>query len=156
MEGAMTFGLVNPIGPNITMTDEPTHEMWKAIVAPLVAFNHQQTGRPEMFRPLVILLSDPGSDDIVGGLYGSTLFSYLRVDLLFVPEAMRRTGIGRKLLGEAEAEAVRRGCHAASLDTYSFQARGFYERLGYAVYGTLEDCPPGHRRFFLTKRLGGT
>jgi GNAT superfamily N-acetyltransferase len=141
--------------PNITMTDEPTHEMWKAVVAPLVAFNHQRTGRPEMFRPLVLLLSDPGSGDIVGGLYGSTLFSYLRVDLLFVPEAMRGTGIGRKLMTEAEAEAVRRGCHAASLDTYSFQARGFYERLGYAVYGTLEDCPPGHRRFFLTKRLAG-
>jgi GNAT superfamily N-acetyltransferase len=141
---------------NITMTDEPTHEMWKAIVAPLVAFNHQRTGRPEMFRPLVLLLSDPGGGDIVGGLYGSTLFSYLRVDLLFVPEAMRGTGIGRTLMTEAEAEAVRRGCHAASLDTYSFQARGFYERLGYTVYGTLEDCPPGHRRFFLTKRLAGT
>jgi GNAT superfamily N-acetyltransferase len=141
--------------PNITMTDEPTHEMWKAIVAPLVAFNHQRTGRPEMFRPLVLLLSEPGSGDIVGGLYGSTLFSYLRIDLLFVPEAMRGSGIGRTLMTEAEAEAVRRGCHAASLDTYSFQARGFYERLGYAVYGTLDDCPPGHRRFFLTKRLVG-
>jgi GNAT superfamily N-acetyltransferase len=144
------------MAPSMTATDEPTAEMWKAIVAPLVAFNNQRVGRAEMFRPLVLLLSDPGSDDIVGGLYGSTLFSYLRVDLLFVPESMRGTGIGRTLMAQAEAEAVRRGCHAASLDTYSFQARGFYERLGYAVYGTLEDCPPGHRRFFLTKRLGGT
>jgi GNAT superfamily N-acetyltransferase len=129
--------------------------MWRAIVAPLVAFNNQQTGQAEMFRPLVLLLSEADNDEIVGGLYGSTLFSYLRVDLLFVPESMRGTGIGRKLMTKAEAEAMRRGCRAASLDTYSFQARGFYERLGYAVYGTLEDCPPGHRRFFLTKRLGG-
>jgi GNAT superfamily N-acetyltransferase len=140
--------------PKITFTDEPTPEMWKAIVGPLVAFNNQRSGRAEMFRPLVLLLSDPGSDDIVGGLYGSTLFSYLRVDLLFVPESMRRSGIGRTLMTQAEAEAVRRGCRAASLDTYSFQACGFYERLGYTVYGTLEDCPPGHSRFFLTKRLG--
>jgi GNAT superfamily N-acetyltransferase len=137
----------------ITMTDAATPEMWKAIVAPLAEFNAARLGRAELHRPLVILLTDPATDDIVGGLYGTTMFAYLRVDLLFVPEKLRRTGIGRKLLNDAEAEAVRRGCHAASLDTYSFQARGFYERLGYTVYGTLEDCPPGHRRFFLTKRL---
>jgi GNAT superfamily N-acetyltransferase len=140
--------------PNITLTDAPTPQMWKAIVEPLVAFNNSRIGQPEAYRPLVILLTDPGSDEILGGLYGNTLFSYLRVDLLYVPEAMRRNGIGRKLMTEAEAEAMRRGCHGVSLDTYSFQARGFYERLGYAVFGTLEDYPPGHSRFFLSKRLG--
>jgi ribosomal protein S18 acetylase RimI-like enzyme len=81
------------------------------------------------------------------------MFSYLHVDLLFVPENMRRAGIGRRLLTDAEAESLRRGCHAVWLDTFSFQARGFYERLGYTVYGTLEDYPAGHSRFFLTKRL---
>jgi hypothetical protein len=53
----------------------------------------------------------------------------------------------------AEAEAVQRGCRAVALDTFSFQARGFYERLGYSVFGVLNDCPPGHSRFYLTKRL---
>src|SRR5579859_7116821 len=125
--------------PTITMTDAPTPDMWKAIVAPLLAFNAERIGRPVVYAPLVLLLSDPDTDEIVGGLHGSTLFSYLRIDLLYVPQAMRRTGIGRRLLTDAETEAVRRGCHAASLDTYSFQARGFYEKLGYTVYGTLED-----------------
>ena len=141
--------------PKITLTDAPTPQMWNAIIEPLVAFNNSRIGRPEAYCPLVILLSDPQSDEIVGGLYGSTLFSYLRVDLLFVPESMRGIGMGRKLMTQAEAGAVRRGCHAASLDTFSFQARGFYERLGYSVFGILDDCPPGHRRFYLTKRLGG-
>jgi GNAT superfamily N-acetyltransferase len=144
------------MNPKITLTDAPTPEMWKAIVEPLVEFNNSRIGRSEVYRPLVLLLSDPVSDEIVGGLYGSTLFSFLRVDLLFVPESMRRNGIGRKLMSEAEAEAVRRGCHAASLDTFSFQARGFYERLGYSVFGTLNDCPPGHSRFYLTKQLAGS
>jgi hypothetical protein len=53
----------------------------------------------------------------------------------------------------AEAEAVRRGCHGAQLDTYSFQAQGFYEKLGYAVFGIVEDYPSGHSRIYLSKRL---
>jgi|ERR1700730_12071243 GNAT superfamily N-acetyltransferase len=142
--------------PKIMLTDAPTPQMRQAIVEPLVAFNNSRIGRSEVYCPLVILLSDPESDEIVGGLHGSTLFSYLHVDLLFVPESMRGIGMGRKLMMQAEAEAVRRGCHAASLDTFSFQARGFYERLGYSVFGILDDCPPGHSRFYLTKRLGGS
>ncbi len=50
-------------------------------------------------------------------------------------------------------EAARRGCRYAWLDAFSFQARGFYEKLGYTVLGTLEDSPPGHSRYFLKKNL---
>jgi len=139
--------------PKITLTDAPTPQMRQAIVEPLVEFNHSRIGKPETYRPLVILLSHPESDDIVGGLYGSTAFSHLWIDLLFVPESVRGLGIGRKLMTQAEAEAMRRGCRAAALDTFSFQARGFYERLGYSVFGVLNDCPPGHSRFYLTKQL---
>jgi GNAT superfamily N-acetyltransferase len=140
--------------PKITLMDAPTPQMRKAILEPLVEFNHSHLGKPETYRSLAILLSHPESDETVGGLYGSTVFSHLWVDLLFVPESMRRIGIGRKLMTLAETEAVQRGCHAAVLDTFSFQARGFYERLGYSVFGMLNDCPPGHNRFYLTKRLG--
>ncbi|HKD31295.1 MAG TPA: GNAT family N-acetyltransferase [Xanthobacteraceae bacterium] len=139
--------------PKMTLMDAPTPQMRQAIVEPLVEFNHRRIGKPETYRPLVILLSHPESDDIVGGLYGSTAFSHLWIDLLFVPESVRGLGIGRKLITQAEAEAMRRGCRAAALDTFSFQARGFYERLGYSVFGVLNDCPPGHSRFYLTKQL---
>jgi GNAT superfamily N-acetyltransferase len=139
--------------PKITLTDTPTPQMRDAISNWLLAFNANRVGSSEPPRPLVLVLSDPASDEILGGLYGSTWMSYLHVNLLFVPESMRGAGVGRKLMMEAEAEAVRRGCSAASLDTFSFQARGFYEKLGYSVFGTLDDYPPGHSRFYLTKRL---
>lgn len=79
------------------------------------------------------------------------MFSHLHVDLLFLPESLRRDGIGRRLMNDAEGEAIRRGCRGAWLDTYSFQARGFYERLGYTTFGTIDDYPPGHSRIFLKK-----
>jgi GNAT superfamily N-acetyltransferase len=142
--------------PKITLTDAPTPEMWTAIADPLLAFNCSQIGRSDTPHSLVLLLHSPDGDDIVGGLYGMTWISYLYVNLLFIPESMRRGGVGRKLMMEAEAEAVRRGCRAAVLDTFSFQARGFYEKLGYCVFGTLDDYPPGHSRFYLTKRLAGS
>ena len=53
----------------------------------------------------------------------------------------------------AEAVARERGCIGARLDTYSFQARGFYEKRGYRVVGTIEDCPPGHARHTMAKRF---
>ena len=53
----------------------------------------------------------------------------------------------------AEAEAVRRGCKQAYLDTFDFQALDFYKNLGYQVFGTLDDFPEGHTRYFLQKRF---
>jgi GNAT superfamily N-acetyltransferase len=93
----------------------------------------------------------PESQEVLGGLWGSTSYSYLHVDAVFVPEALRGTGLGRKLMLMAENEAVARGCIGAWLDTFSFQACGFYEKLGYQIFGWLHDNPPGHTRFFLKK-----
>jgi GNAT superfamily N-acetyltransferase len=75
------------------------------------------------------------------------------VELLFVPKEYRGAGLGTELMRLAEEEARRRGCRGAWLDTFSFQARGFYERLGYSVFGTIGDHPPGHSRFFMKKAL---
>lgn len=98
---------------------------------------------------MAILVSHPDTAEIFGGLWDDTMFSHLHVDLLFLPESLRRNGIGRQLMNDAELEAIRRGCRGAWLDTYSFQARGFYERLGYTIFGTIDDYPPGHSRIFL-------
>jgi ribosomal protein S18 acetylase RimI-like enzyme len=79
------------------------------------------------------------------------MYGFLHIDLLFVPEAMRGSGTGRTLMSQAEDEAIRRECRGVWLDTFSFQARGFYEKLGYTVFGEIENHPPGHSRFFLRK-----
>lgn len=140
--------------PTITLTDAPDAHARSAILRPLIRFNESRMGQPDDHRLLAVLLSDPTTGETIGGLWAETLFARLHVNLLFVPEALRRTGVGRRLMGDAEAEAIRRGCDGAWLDTYSFQARGFYERLGYTVFGTIEDHPPGHHRFFMKKRFG--
>ena len=139
--------------PTITLTDSPDATVQSAILRPLLAFNEARVGGPTGFRNLAISLSDPASGEIVGGLWGSTSFRQLFIELIFIPEALRCGGIGRQMLRQAEDEAVRRGCVGVWLDTFSFQARGFYERLGYTVFGTIDDYPPGHSRFFLKKQL---
>ena len=139
--------------PTITLIDDPDPGMKQAIVRPLVRLNEARSGRQENHCPLAVLLRDPVTGDAVGGLWGATHFDQLFIELLFVPEAARGGGLGREVMCRAETEAVRRGCRGAWLDTFSFQARGFYERLGYAVFGTIEEYPPGHRRFFLKKAL---
>ena len=137
--------------PTIVLTDAPDLAMRRAISLPLKQFNEQQTGRRIEFRPLAILLTHPETDEVLGGLWGDTGFTQLHVDLLFVPETLRGQGLGRKLMLQAEEEARRRGCLGAWLDTFSFQARGFYEQLGYTAFGTLGDFPPGHSRIFLKR-----
>ena len=75
------------------------------------------------------------------------------MELLAVPESMRGQGIGTELMRRAEREAVVRGCRNAWLDTFEFQARPFYEKLGYTCFGELADYPPGFSRYFLRKAL---
>ena len=107
---------------------------------------------PRNHRTLTVLLRD-GEHRVVGGLAGSTVWGWLQVTLVWVDEACRGRGHGRALMREAEAEAGRRGCHHAWLDTFDFQARGFYEGLGYEVFGQLAEFPRGHTRFFMRKTL---
>jgi GNAT superfamily N-acetyltransferase len=90
---------------------------------------------------------------IVGGLTGATVWGWLEVKLLWVSEHHRGRGYGTRLLRTAEDEARRRGCHHAVLDTVDFQARGFYEALGYRTFASLADFPRGHSRIFFEKTL---
>jgi GNAT superfamily N-acetyltransferase len=70
-----------------------------------------------------------------------------------VAEPARGAGNATRLVQAAERYAIERGCHGAFLGSFSFRARPFYEKLGYEVFGVLEDHPPGHRLFLLRKRL---
>jgi GNAT superfamily N-acetyltransferase len=90
---------------------------------------------------------------VIGGLWSVSLFRWLHLEMLFVPEAMRGQGIGSALVATAETEARNRDCLGIYVDTLSFQAVPFYEKLGFSTFGVLADCPPGHRRLFLHKRL---
>ncbi|MEA2739866.1 MAG: hypothetical protein QOH05_3173 [Acetobacteraceae bacterium] len=103
-------------------------------------------------RLLVIPIRD-GAGDVIGGLWAITLFRWVRLEMLFVPESMCGRGIGTGLMAAAETEARARDCLGITVDTFSFQAVPFYEKMGFSIFGVLDDCPPGHRRLFLQKRL---
>lgn len=90
---------------------------------------------------------------ILGGLIAKAGRGWLKIGTLWVDETVRGRGFGRQLMETAEAEGVQRGCHSAYLDTFSFQAPEFYQKLGYEILGTLEAFPDPHKRFFMRKSL---
>jgi ribosomal protein S18 acetylase RimI-like enzyme len=139
--------------PKITLTDKHDDATIKALGKKLMDFNEIGSGRPLDFCPLIISVTHPDTDELLGGLWASTAYLYLHIELLYLPEELRRVGLGRQLIAQAEKEALQRGCRGVWLDTFSFQARGFYERLGYTVFGIFDDYPPGHSRFFLRKEF---
>ena len=135
----------------IAVTDAPTPGMFEAIRAALDADTQPRFGpaRPHL---LVIPIMDEFGKT-AGGLWGFTLFQWLCVQMLIVPPALRRTGVGTALMTMAEREAARRGCYGAHVDAFDFQAGPFYRKLGYDLFGVLRDYPPGHRRLYFRKRL---
>ena len=103
-------------------------------------------------RPLAVLVSDPDSKAVVGGLLGRTSLGLLFIDLFFLPASFRKHGLGSRIMQEAEDEARRRGCCKAVVTTINFQAPEFHKRHGYRVFGQI-DCHPGVARIFLSKEL---
>jgi ribosomal protein S18 acetylase RimI-like enzyme len=90
---------------------------------------------------------------IVAGLSAWTWGNSLEVLTLWVREDWRGKGHGARLLAAAEAEALARGCRQVHLNTFAFQAPGFYERHGYTVFGVLENYLDGQHRYYLKKAL---
>lgn len=97
------------------------------------------------------LLVRGGGREVAAGLIGVISWQWLLIEAVWVGDALRGHGVGRTLMARAEAHAEAEGCHSAWLDT--FQAREFYLKIGYEVFGRLDDYPPGQGRSFLRKRL---
>jgi GNAT superfamily N-acetyltransferase len=109
-------------------------------------------GNVELGKSLRIFIRDE-ENQVVGGLTADMFGGWVYIALLWVHESLRNQGYGTKLVTMLEEEAIRRGCKYAHVDTFSFEARPFYERLGYELFGTLEDYPQGFCKYFLKKRL---
>jgi GNAT superfamily N-acetyltransferase len=102
--------------------------------------------------PLALSLRN-ADREIVGGVYGATMWSWLMIDGLWVDETLRGRGFGRQLLLRSESIATARGCRGSWLGTFDFQARAFYERHGYTVIAAIPGFPPGHTHYTLRKDL---
>ena len=136
---------------HILYVDKPDESVWEAVGGGIRNYNTQQAG-DNKHQSVCFVVHAPDRE-IVGGVIGETYWNWLYINLLWVKDELRGHGYGQRLLTMAEAEARQRGAQHAYLDTFSFQAPGFYKKHGYQVFGELQDFPPGHQRYFLTKQL---
>jgi len=138
--------------PRVTVTDAPDARVEAVIGQGLRRFNAQESGIDDS-RPLAVVVSDPETNEVLGGITARTSLGMLFIDLVFLPNELRGDGLGSRILKLAEDEGRRRGCRAAMLYTISFQAPGFYARHGWRVFGEIACDPPGTSRIFMTKTL---
>ena len=135
----------------LNVTDAVTHQDLDEVRLGLNAFNSKFYD-VDTIRSIGVFIRDEQGRKLAG-LTGSTTGSWLRIDMLWVSEALRGQGAGSKLMQAAEQEARDRGCRYAQVDTASFQARPFYEKLGYTLRLTLADYVDHYQRHYLTKIL---
>ena len=127
-----------------------SRELWKG----LVSFNRQQAGALKYSRTVVSVRDGKGR--LLGGLILQSYWRESYIELLWLSARARRAGLGSKLIREAERRARRRGSRLIHLNTYSFQAPGFYEKQGYRRFGGMSGSPRGESRHFYVKRLRAT
>jgi len=127
-----------------------SRELWKG----LVRFNREQAGPLHYKRTVVSVRDDKGR--LLGGLILQSYWRESFIELLWLSARARRAGLGSRLIEEAERRARRRGSRLIHLNTYSFQAPGFYEKRGYQRFGGMSGSPPGESRHFYVKRLRAT
>jgi GNAT superfamily N-acetyltransferase len=129
----------------------PPDELRRFIIDSLANVNVARTGF-EAWYPIGFFLKS-ARGEWLGGLLGDAWGGWMTVRFLWLAEPARGQRHGSRLMDAAEGYALQRGCFAAVLDTHSFEALGFYQKRGYEIFGALEDCPPGHTKYFLRKRL---
>jgi len=139
---------------NIKVSDKIDHDSYDKIVEFLVEYNLSKTQhlKNEINKPIEIIVRD-SNNEIVGGLYGRSIWGTLEIKTFVVKTESRNKGIGHKLMAEAEKEAKKRFCSFISLDTFSFQAPGFYEKIGFEKIGTEIDFPKGFKKYYYRKEI---
>ncbi len=130
--------------------DAPLEEVHKRLTDWLDA-HATAAGHPFDNQPFNLELHD--GDTVVAGFSGYRLYDWLFVRFIAVDPARRGQGLGARLVVEAEARVRAEGILGIFIDTYGYQAPGFYQRLGYTAFGTLGQPDPALCRTYLAKLL---
>lgn len=135
----------------ICVDHEAKSEEKQIVQSKLIEHNKPFIGNIESF---CIFLKDE-NDEIRGGAMGHILcrFDMLSLDCVFVDQSIRGQSFGTQLLQEVEKEARLKGCKMIMLDTFSFQAEGFYSKLGYEKIGVIENQIGRYDRIYMKKEL---
>lgn len=139
---------------NITIRESNGNES-ELVVDRLVNYNLSKI--PVTQAPSFIWLNrviENANGEIIAGINSKMYcWSCLYIDSLWVNDNYRKQGYGSKLLYEIERGAKEHGCYLIHLDTFDFQAKDFYIKHGYKVFGILGDCPKGHKRYYMKKNI---
>jgi GNAT superfamily N-acetyltransferase len=139
---------------DLTIDDKVDPADEASVIRGLLSYNEARIG-PSGEQPVKFVVRD-STGTVVGGILGHTRWRWLYIAKLWVDERARGQRLGTRLMEAAEDLARSRGCTDVSLDTFDYQARPFYEKLGYELFGTLEGYPPGSRQYYLRKQLQST
>ena len=138
----------------VKVTDKVDQKSYDRVVELLVEYNKSKSEQfvNDINKPIEIIVRDDNYE-IIGGLYGRSIWGTLEIKTFVVKPENRNSGIGKKLILEAEKEAIKRNCRFISLDTFSFQAPEFYEKLGFEKIGTETDFPKGFEKYYYRKSI---
>ncbi|MCL2363411.1 MAG: GNAT family N-acetyltransferase [Defluviitaleaceae bacterium] len=139
---------------NTIKIHDATKEDQDYLNSSLMRFNNSKV--PFTQNPLTAYINKciKDGDEVIGGILCEVYcWNILSIDTVWVNDQHRNKGYARALMNEAENEARKMGCRISHLDTFDFQAKELYEKLGYTVFGVLEDCPQGHSRYYMSKKL---
>ena len=132
------------------ITDIPTKQDKDEIFQELLKYNLERIECKDI-KELGIFLEDEQGKK-VAGIVGDTHGNWLEVEYLWVSETLRGQDIGTDIISKAELIAKERGCKYVFLNTFSFQAKGFYLKIGYQEVFSLEEYPlTGERHYFIKK-----
>lgn len=125
------------------------------VIEKLVEYNLSQVPKTQDISYVWInKIVENDDKEIVGGILAKMYcWNVIYIDALWIDENYRNCGIGTKLLKEIEKIAIKESCNLIHLDTFDFQAKDFYIKNGYEVFGVLDECPKDHKRYFLKKYL---
>lgn len=131
---------------------ENTESQKSQIIGDLIRSYNRSKREVAESEPLNLYVEDEHGE-IMAGLVAETFGNWLEIEYLFVKEDLRGQGIGSQLLQQAESEAKKRNCRFAFVNTYQFQAPGFYQKQGYKEVFTLKDYPYIGQRHYYQKDL---
>lgn len=130
---------------------EPNPDDFKMLSKGMLA-HHAASGHHRESEKYSVFLK--GKDNqVLGGVIVTFLWNGMEINSLWVDESLRNHGWGRKLMETVEEEGRKRGCTLAYTNTFTWQAPEFYKKLGYTLYGKLENFPQGARLSYFCKDL---
>lgn len=133
--------------------DNPSSQIHEQLRTAVLAMRPADVPDADRYFKVFAVTEEDAAGSLLGGAYVYIHPGWAYVDLIWVDESHRGRGLGKKLMEQAEGEAVKRGCHSAYVWTQDFEAPGFYEKLGYHRFVVMEDFIPGHQRIGFMKRL---